>query len=431
MNIEIKKLMRSVYLVFSVIIVVILLLFWFFTHSIVSFQVAPRNATLSIDGTTVTDLKNGSVIKSLSPGQHLVSVQADGYVGINQEVDFGRGIAKKITVTLENNPEPLTITNTVTPDSLAISQNARFLTKGSDFNDFYYLDGKILYKARVKADTGQKVTLLNKIPITNPVISDVSEIVWSPSFDLALFRKTTGINIFDFQKYDFVNQTETSWGQDVGNIAWAPDNSKIAYYYAPATGERSLIFANTTNADVTRVYNFKDLGIENPILHWSPDSQYLLVIPQNKDASLNKIYLFDSYSRTLSMIADTGNQLDAMFSPDGNKIIYSTYSKDPTGAVNSILSIMNKDGSNKKSLDLRAELSKITWSKNSTDIIVASYDQGTKKESLFMYDTDKKEQTGFIIKNFGDIYIQSLILTDDNNVIIYQDKDGISAINID
>lgn len=418
MHTEIKKLTRSIYLVAMVVIIAFLLVLLFLTRSFVSIKVNPGASTILIDGNK-TIASNGLIRKFTTPGPHLVEVSRAGYIGISQKVNFGRGITKSLKITLKPTPKPL-----------AISENAKFLNKGNDFSDAYFLSDTTFHKIIVKADSDQKVKVSEDRAISGPSIPEVDEVTWSPLKDLALLKTSDYVTLFDFKKYDFVNQTNEDWGQNVGSIAWSPDNSKIAYYYAPTTGEKSLIFSNITNKDFTRMLNFKDYDINDPILRWSPDSEWLLIIPRNDDPSGNKIYVFNAYSRELTEIADTGNQLDAMFSPDGNKIIYSTYSTDQEGPIDSVLSVMDKDGSNKKSLGIKANLSKITWSKDSQHIVVATYDYGTKKESLFRFNTETKEKDGFVITDLGDIFIHSLMLTDDNKVVIYQDNSGIYSINV-
>lgn len=427
MHTEIKKLTRSIYLTISIVGVTLVILFWIVSHSFLSVDLKPSDATFSIDGTFIEASASGTIMRFISPGTHVIEVEADGYLGFSQEINFKRGFPKKISITLKTSPEPL-----------AISEGGEFLTKGNDFNDVFFLEGAVLHRARLKAAAG-KVTILENRNITAESIYDASEMIWSPSKEIALLRNSSGIDIFDLKKYDFVNQTEELWGNNIGSIAWSPDNSKVAYYYASGTGEKSLVFANLTNSEMNRVVDFTEYSIDNPLLRWSPDSEWLLIIPRNEDKEQNKIYLYNAYSRTISTIADTGNQLDANFSPDGKKILYSTYSKDPFGSVNSLLSIMDTKapdmvaeyGVNKKTLGVRAELAKTAWNKDSVNIIVATLDEETGSESIFQFDTAKKEKSGFIARDLGDIYIQKVTSTDDNKVIIYQDEDGIFAINVD
>jgi len=420
MNVELKKIKKTIFFTGLIVVVAVSGLIWFLTRAFVSVAVSPRNAIVYLDGKKLkTSL--GEVPINASTGEHSISIEADNYVGQNKTVVFNRGFNKKLEVNLSSVGQPA-----------LVNENTRFLSKGDDFNAAYYLSDQTLYKTKVGLNDQGSASIVENRAITDNVIKNVNEIIWSPTKQLALFRKSNGkITIFDFMKYDFVHQTETAWGSsDIGSIAWAPDNSRIAYYYTTENGEKSLIFTNVQNKSQERVANFAKLGIENPILKWSPDSQWLLVIPRNKDYDKNKIYLFNAYLRTIKAITDTGGNLDANFSPDGNKILYSTYSKTEGNPVTSILLIMDKDGNNKRDLGVRADLDKVEWSKDSQKIVVATLNQENNGESIFLFDTSDKQKDGFSINNLGTEYVDNIVLSDDVDILMYEAGGRISAIKV-
>lgn len=422
MNVEIKKMTRSIYLAIAITALALLLLFWLFSRSFVSIKVTPVNAKVLVDDKVVTVTNGGISRQNVTPGIHRVTISADNFIGYTQDVDFKRGFMRQITVSLVAIPQPL-----------EIGSGSKLLSKGKDFDVVNYLssDSKTLYQAKLGTNDRGDLAVLSTLAITDPKLASISQIIWSPARDVALFRKTDNtINIFDFMKYDFIHQTETAWGNNIASVAWAPDSSEVTYYYTGG-GEQSLILSNIANTSVTRVENFAGTNIVNPLLRWSPDSQHLLIIPQNSDVSKNNLYVFDAYARTMKAITDTGNIVDANFSPDGNMILYSTYSKDSVNPVTSMLSVMDKDGSNQRSLDLRAEVSKVAWSSDSKNIAVATYDSGTQKESIFNFNTVTKTQEGFLIKDLGDIFIKSLVISDDGKIVIYETNSGIFALKVE
>jgi hypothetical protein len=92
---------------------------------------------------------------------------------------------------------------------------------------------------------------------------------------------------------------------------------------------------------------------------------------------------------------------------------------------------MKKDGSEKKSLEIRADINKVAWNKDSNNIIVANYNDVTKQEIVYNFNTDQKLQTGFSISNFGSLVIRSLLLTDDNKIILFETNEGIYALKVE
>jgi hypothetical protein len=421
MNKEIKKLVMSVYTTVLITIFAAVVIFWFFSRSFATIHVVPTEATITLDNGQTTEVTNGSLRVNLTPGIHSVSVTADKYIGQTKDITFGRGFSKQINFDLKEVPSPTQITTSGT-----------LLAKGNDFNSAYYLGGtgKVLYKIGVTLDENDVIRIKQNRPITDEKLGGIEAITWSPTGELALFKKGTNAFLFDFMRYDFIHQTETLWANNVGQIAWSTDNTEVAYIYT-GNGENSLILSNFTNTSVDRVADLRDYGIENPLLRWSPDSETLLLIPRNKDADTNKIYAFSVYSRKLKLITDSGNQTDAVFSPDSSKVLYSTYSKDPQSRTPYVISVMKKDGTEKKSLEIRAEINKIGWNKDSKNIIVANYDDVTKQEVVYNFDTDQKLQSGFSISNFGDLVINSLLLTDDNKIILFETNMGIYALKVE
>ncbi len=427
MNVELKKIKRTVYIVAIFLVLALVLAIWFFSRSLVTIDVTPRTAGIWLDGQPVKVVA-GSASINTSIGNHQLKIAADNYIGENDAITLNRGFNKKMIINLTQTPRPV-----------QINSAGVLLMKGSDFNDGYYLSGSTIYKTKVGLDENGSVSVSENRPITGAVVNDVREIIWSPDKALALLRHSGSVSLFDFMKYDFVHQTDTPWGgNDIGSIAWSPDNSKIAYYYAPSTGEKSLIFANITNANIERMENFAQLGIDNPLLRWSPDSEWLLIIPRNKNAADNKIYLYNVYSRQLKTITD-GNQLDAVFSPDSNHILYNSSGtlSVPSATLSSgggtlpELNLMDKDGSNKVDLKIKANLSTVVWTKDAKNIIVATVDPSTNLPTIFRFDTDKAALNGFSISNLGNVSIQSIAFSDDGKLLLYETNNAVYALKVD
>ncbi|HOX41408.1 MAG TPA: hypothetical protein PK263_04390 [bacterium] len=421
MNQEINKLKRSIAVALLIIVFAIVILFVFFSRSFASLTVLPSSASLSIDGEKITLTDAGIGKKNVVPGVHHIEAQAEGYVGQNFDLEFKRGFMRNVSIELKKIPEPV-----------SISTKATFLSKGRDFNDSFYLssDGKTIYHMKAGVGDDGALQVLENRPITNNRLSNIKEIIWSPTKELALFRKNdASITLFDFMKYDFLNQTEIPWGTNIKSVAWSPDNSRIAYVFEPGNGERSIIFSNITNTEMTRVLSLEEKGLDNPILRWSPDSRRLLLINQSVDPTMNNIYVFDSYSKKLTQVTDTGNQIDAQFSPDGNMILYSTFSKSPETPTSSVLSVMNIDGSDKQALGIRAELSKAVW-KDNKSILYATFNTETKKESIAGFSVVDKQPDGFVIGDLGKVFIETMMLSSDSKFLLYQTSEGIYALKV-
>lgn len=419
LNQEINKFTKITRLIFTLSIVLILVLIWFFSRAHFKITVVPNDSIVTVDNFPIKLNRYGKGSIYTSPGKHTVKVEADQYVGISKELYFKRGLTTNLVIDLKEMPE-----------QVLIEEKGSFLTKGKGKNEFLYLDTTKSQLFRATIDLAQNNKLnVQKLALTDKKLSKVDEIIWGPDNDLALFRIGNRVDLFDFQKYDFVNQTQKPWGEDIGSIAWAPDNSKIAYYYAPPSGERSLIFANLDNSEKNRFIGLNNelLQIENPLLRWSPDSRWLLIIPRNKQYDQNKIYLLDAYSRQINTLTDLGNQLDAKFSPDASSVLYTTYSLNTRGQITPLVSIMNRDGKNQKTFDIKTELSKIVWKSNSDSLIAVTRNETSDSDYISIFDMNRLEKNSDSIILSQEQKIKLLQLLGDDKIIVYETDQGIYA----
>jgi dipeptidyl aminopeptidase/acylaminoacyl peptidase len=353
----------------------------------------------------------------LSLGHHLVEIEKDGYVNQIINRNFKRGFTSRINISLKEAPRPV-----------AIDETGQFMTLQAGTNDLYYLgnNGGAIYKTNVGLNDTGEVKLEGRA-ITNSNLGGIDDIVWSPKKDLALFKKSDGIYLFDFKKYDFINQTENPWGSDIGDIAWSPDNSKIAYSYAPPAGEKSLIFANLDNSKPERVLNLKELNIENPLLRWSPDSEWLLIIAQN-NSKIKTLYLFNAYSRQIEELIKAAGDVDGTFSPDGGTILYS--SEDDDGAP--ILSTITLDKTVNIDLNLSATIKNIYWEKDNINSIVAgAFSERKQTNSIFNFDLKINQPDKYSIDLPEGEEIRSVATAGGGNIVIYETDEGAYAIKID
>ena len=409
-NFKTKLIVASCFFVLAIILLIIVL-----RESFLSVNISPANATVTIDDSVLNLNSVGKVQTILSPGDHVINAEADGYDGYLKNFTLKEGSFKTISVNLNETGKIITV-----------EKGGQFLDSSLDSKSILYLsaDGKILYKEYLSLDDKGNIQT-NVIAMTDAKLSGIEGIIWSPELNLALFQKAGGnVDVFDFQKYDFVHQTETLWGQNIGSIVWAPDNSDIAYV---DTANNLLYLSNISHSDQRAILNFSNYDITNPILRWSGNGQYLVVISRNSDYNKDKIYLYNTFTNQMNELTNIGDQVDATFSPDSKKILYTSYSKTGDNSDPNILSIMNLDGSNKQSLDLRTTIDKIDWKKDGVNFLVGSLNTKKNQEEISNFDTGILKIDGnYKILPSG---IPSLVkLVDDDKIIVYETNQGIFAM---
>lgn len=414
---HIKKLNQIKYILLLIVLAAVLGLIWFLNQSFVTITIAPAEAKLTVDNAPLLVSRKGVGKTNLSPGTHTIKVEAENYLTLSEEITFKRGQKISLHYSLKEKPEITTI-----------EAGARMIASGKEADEIFYLNsaGTTLFRAKLSVSEDNKITALST-PITSARLSGINQIVWSPNKELAIFKKTDGAYLFDFKKYDFVNQTENLWSKDSGDIAWAPDGSKIAYFYAPG-GEKSLMIANADNSQKTRIANLADYNIDNPFLAWSPDSQYLIIVPRNRDYGTNKIYTYDTYSGSLKELTDVGNQIQAKFSPDSSKLIYSTYSKGTGDTDPYVISLINKDSTEQKSLEIRTNTDNVVWVDNNT-LLASQYSRSENSVTFYIKDLTKINEQETVQSQKTKI-VNRLLLARDNTIAIYENADGVFGFKL-
>lgn len=416
-DLKIKKTKYIVVVSSTVLILLIVILIALMGRATLIIKTQPANAIVRVNNAPLELNSQGEKKIFVKPGLTTITVEADGYISSKKNVNLKKAGTLKYEVSLMPDPLPIALN-----EDQNINIDVQALTLANEENTILYLgdNSTALYKAEVKIDENGIVKTVYNYKISNPSLQGIQKVIWSPKKDSAIFKKNNGAFFFDFKKYNLVSQEEVKYGEYIGDIAWSPDDSKIAYYYAPPSGEKSLIFANKSNTEMTRVANFVEMGIDNPYLAWSPNSEWLIVIPRNRELDSNKIYLFNAYTRTFTTVSDSGYNVEAVFNKKGDKILYSSYSPEKDNPDKFILSEMELNGENKRSLDIRTLTNKFAFTNNEDrNIIVSTYNKAKKVEVIFPFNLDDKNDGAFKIYLPPNTTINGLVLSNNDDIIFY------------
>lgn len=381
--------------------------FLFFLHAKVSVEVVPTSAVVTLDNKPAT-LTSGSASFVTKLGSHTLRVEADNYVGYKEEINLSRGRNFSKSITLTKAPTPV-----------KIAENAQYVAISGD-NVFYFNPtDRLFYLSKINYDAEGQAKITSTQSITSKPLDAFDKIIWSPTRELVAIKRGGNISILDFKKYDFVHQNEVLFGNNIGDIVWSPDNSRLAYYFAPPGGEKSLIFSDANNQNITRAVNLAGAGIENPFLAFSPSSEYITIVPRNQNFDQNKIYLLNVYTRTITPSNSAGNQKEAVFSADSKKIIYSTYSDNQQNPVRQILSVMNLDSSNNKPLGIAARATDARLWQNPDQIFLPV---NSTRSKMMVVDLNNGHTSEFYFSGQRDSDISEVALNDQKNAAIFVSK---------
>lgn len=399
-----QKLIFRMALIGFFVIFAILIYFLFFMHAKVSVQVMPENAIVTLDNRP-TAVSGGSASFVTSLGRHTLRVEADKYVGFKEEINLARGQNYSKKISLTKAPEPVEI--------VASAQNIAVKD-----NEIYYFNpaDRLFYLSKVSYAADGTASVASTQPITSKPTGSFDKIVWAPSRELVLIKRGTSVYTLDFKKYDFVNQNEVLFGNDIGDIAWAPDSSRVAYSYSPPDGEKSLIFSDPFNQNIFRAANLAAIRIDNPFIAFSPSSEWLAVIPRNQNFDQNQIYLMNVYTKAIKLASPDGNQKEAAFTSDSKKIVYSTYDSNLNNPVRQLLSVMDLDGTNKKAFGIAARASNTRYFKDSNQIFLPSVSGQSK---MVLVDVSSGRTSEFYFSGQGNSNISEIFLNYQNTGAIF------------
>ena len=400
----------------GVLILAAVLFFTLFYKGLVTINVDPKNAIVTIDNAP-QEVKNGEVSARIKFGSHKIKVEADDYVGYQEEVTLKRGFNYSKTLTLKKAPIPSKLADNV--KYLFFKDKKVYYQNSSDL---------LFYRGDLIVESNGQVKIANLIKITDKPIANADNIQWSATGELLMIKRNKIAYSFDFLKYDFINQVETVFSDDVGDIVWSPDNNRVAYYYKPGTGERSIIYADKSNSNVFRAVNCRDLNIVDPYLVFSPDSKWLAIIPRNNEFSQNKIYIQNVYTKEIKVINDAGSQKEAIFSGDSDKLLYSTFSTDLNNETRRDLSIMKIDGNEKTSLNTSSQAKIARYFSDRSKTLLLNFSGGNK---MILVDTNASKVSNYYFEGQAEAKITDFQIDEKDNGIIYIDSGNLYFVKLE
>lgn len=319
------------------------LVYWQATLTV---RATPETTTLTLGSTSGT----GTLTTKLRPGTYTVTGTLPGHHPFSMTVTLGIHERRELAIGLREVPNA---------SRLSEQRVQHLALSAEDTNP------TLLF---LEPHTGVAYRLFTQNPaqpvserITPDTLRNVEELRWSPNRQLALIRQDGRLKLYDFKRYDLVNQTVTEWPTEIRAIDWRPDGEKVAYVFHGGDGERTIIRAGKDNSEPERIFNLKNAGLDNPSIEWSPDGKQLSLLENGK------LYILDVLTATLSAVRLEGVRSTSWL-PTSDRLIAST-------AQSGQLVIIPLDGE-PTALSQTGHVDELVATKDGTRIILARLDQG-------------------------------------------------------
>jgi len=405
----------------KILILAVFALLILLTVYILFFYKSTLEVLVSQDGSKIV-LGNQTIsagANSVKPGKYTLKIEKEGFVPYEKKIEVKYFKRTNLSIILKEMP---TITSIYEGEASYLAYN-----KESDLFLFYVPKESAFYR----------VSSLDPILTTPPQIKNLVDVIWNPDRltailkiknDNATLAGTPFYNpaaaqneimtyLYDFGRYDLLHQEAHFWGTGIGDLEFTPKGDQVAYFYEPGTGEKSLVVANKDNSAINRIVDLRNFT--NPLFSWSPDLKNIVLTNRSKDYPSNKIYIFNLIEKKLSPVVETGDNLGAIFDDLGEKIVYGTYSSDPDFTTYSLLSVMDKDGQNKKELKVRSLIKEASF--NSVGELLALGEKEKDKYFPFSIDLSNLKKTEYVF--LGEITAPTSIeYLEAKNSIIFLDQ---------
>jgi hypothetical protein len=200
--------------------------------------------------------------------------------------------------------------------------------------------------------------------ISSNILPGLLKVLWSPdkSKVIAIFKDGEQVKKYF---YDYQTQRSVLLNQNIRYLAWSPAENKIVYqYYDPQTEDNNISIANP---DGTQWTNILKTRMKNLIVEW-PSLEQVSLRTRPSGLAQSVVYTIDLATNNFQKVINETYGLTILWSPLGNKILYSETSSE---GKNLKLKIADLAKQTIKELNFVTLPEKCVWSKDNRTLFCA------------------------------------------------------------
>lgn len=229
----------------------------------------------------------------------------------------------------------------------------RGATLGENGSDLQYYDPKDGKFYRLNKD-GEAV------PLSDKIFHDVDSITWSPDKNTAILEYPDGANII----YDFAADKQTTLPKHWEDFDFSPTGDKIVMKSLGLDPDnRWLAVANKDGSNAQAIEPLGD-NAASVYPSWSPNNQMVAMYAESTGFDRQEVYFVGMNEENFKSATIEGRGFEPLWSPQGNRLLYSTYSLDDNLKPN--LWLVNAQGeaigSDRKKLNIETWAHKCSFS---------------------------------------------------------------------
>lgn len=200
--------------------------------------------------------------------------------------------------------------------------------------------------------------------ISGTDLPDLAKSLWSPDGQKVISYFNKGGQIKK-NSYSFQTKKSAALADNIKEVTWSPDSQKIAYQFETPDGSQNTIAI--ANPDGSAWKNILSTRLENLQIAWPAPNQ-IYIWPSPSGQTTGSVFSINVDNSSLTKIISDIYGLAAVWSPDGQKMIYQT--TDQNGK-NPKLYLALSDGSQAQDSGLTTLIDKCTFASDSQTIFCA------------------------------------------------------------
>lgn len=252
--------------------------------------------------------------------------------------------------------------------------------------------------------------------ISADILMNLIKAEWSPTDTtklIAFFDEGSQIKKYF---YDFKSNQSTELSSNICNIAWSPTENKVAYqYYDAENGFNNISIANPDGSDWN---NILETRIKDLIIEW-PSSDLISIRTRPSGLAQSVLYTLTTNGSNFSKLIGNTYGLTVLWSPQGDKLIYSETNSQGRDIK---LKILNISDQTERQLDFKTLPEKCIWSKDNIAIYCAIpkaiADQAILPDDYYKNYVEFSDNIYKINLNTG----QTTLLLESNSTMLNADK---------
>lgn len=318
----------------------------------------------------------------------------------------------------------LTETEIITPGINAVDPAA---SKDDSIRYYSNVDGQFY-----KVDKNGNVRQLGKAKFAN-----AEKVTWSDASNEVILEFPDGANVY----YNLDNDRQVTLPKEYEDFDFSPTGSQISFKYMHIDPERRVLAVSSPDGTGARTLESLGLNGDRVTVDWSPKGTVAARYAEFIDANRQELGFIGLSDENFKTTIVEGRGLRSTYSPDGEQLLYSTYSIDtdykPT--LWTVDADGNNIGKNRQQINVQTFADKCAFASDATTVYCgvpteSRYGFGLEpdilqgvSDDIYKINTKTGAKTRIAIPtdssgNTGSYSVDNMFVTSDNSALMFRDN---------